>query len=144
VNPEQPPQKLTVKMLRDAGATKLAEAAEDTINRLREIGAPDFSEDRVIRTILKEAAKSQGTKVDLANRNPKTPGPALRFLKWTLFCVVTTVISISVAVIGGNLLETVNAPGWLTNLFVVGFVSLALGIIAYWIRSIWRILLPPP
>jgi hypothetical protein len=68
-------------MLRDAGATKLAEAAEDTINRLREIGAPDFCEDEVIRTILKQAAKTQGTKVESANRNPETPGPALGFLK---------------------------------------------------------------
>jgi hypothetical protein len=93
---------------------------------------------------LKQAAKSQGTKVDLANRHPETPGPPLRFLKVTVICGVSAVISLLVAFVGDNLLATVNAPEWLTNLFGVGFGSLALEIIAYWIRSIWRILLTPP
>ena len=62
-------EKLTVKKLRDLGATKLADAAEGTINRLREIGAPDISEDRVIRSIMKEAAKSNATRANLSLRN---------------------------------------------------------------------------
>jgi hypothetical protein len=43
-------EKPTVKKLRDLGATKLAEVAEGTINRLTEIGAPHISEDEVIRS----------------------------------------------------------------------------------------------
>jgi hypothetical protein len=89
VNPEQPPQKLTIKMLRDAGATKLAEDAEGTINKLREIGAPDISEDKVIRTILKEAAKSPGAKADLANRKNPSTKISLGVLRYPL-CVLVS------------------------------------------------------
>jgi hypothetical protein len=89
MNPEQPPQKLTVKSLRDLGATKLAEAAEGTINRLREIGAPDISEDEVIKSILKEAAKSQGAKVDLANQKNPSTKISLGVLRYPL-CVLVS------------------------------------------------------
>ena len=52
-------QKFTIKMLKDMGCTKLAEDAERTINKLREIGAPSFTEDQIIRSILKEAGKQR-------------------------------------------------------------------------------------
>ena len=144
MNPEQPPQKLTVKGLRDLGATKLADTAEATINRLREAGAPDVSEDQVIRSILERAAKSQGSKVNSANRIPETPGPLSRFLKLTAICAVSVLVSAMIAFVGENLLEMANAPEWLTNLFGVALGSFIVGIIALWINSIWRILLRPP
>ena len=58
-------QKLTIKMLRDTGCTLLAEHAEATIDELRKAGAPEHmpSEDKVIRSILKKAAKSQGERL---------------------------------------------------------------------------------
>lgn len=52
-------QKFTIKMLKDMGCTKLAEHAEMTINKLREMGAPNITEDKVIRSILKEAGKQR-------------------------------------------------------------------------------------
>jgi hypothetical protein len=106
VNPEQPPQKLTVKILRDAGATKLAEAAEDTLNRLREIGAPDFSEDQVIRSILKEAGKNQRTKINLPiSPSAKIPLDVLRYPLCVLVSATTWVFAFFFAVDFRNLVR---------------------------------------
>lgn len=52
-------QNLTIKMLKDTGCTKLAEAAEGTIKLLREAGAPNITEDKVIRSIIKETGKQR-------------------------------------------------------------------------------------
>jgi hypothetical protein len=54
-----PDKKLTLKMLREMGCAVLADDAEGTINKLREIGAPNVSEDEVIRVIIRKAAESR-------------------------------------------------------------------------------------
>jgi hypothetical protein len=53
-------EELTIKKLREMGANELAQHAENTINRLRDIGAPNISEGKVIRTILKKVAERKG------------------------------------------------------------------------------------
>ena len=51
-------EKLTVKMLREAGCTKLADLVEERMKELRAAGAPPevFTEDLLIRTIIKDIA----------------------------------------------------------------------------------------
>jgi hypothetical protein len=88
-------EKLMVKKLRGLGTSKLAEAAKSTINGLREIGAPDISEDQVITSILKEAAKSNVTTIDLAGRANPSATPALGMPRYS-FCVLVSFCRVGV------------------------------------------------